>query len=79
MDGELTRDEEVHTEELDQFHIKIFNYTINTIINSLDVRFLSHQISYMDLECFDPQRFDDIRKNCLSSNILMRWLKYVNC
>jgi len=60
MDCELTRDEEVHTEEIDQFRIKIFNYTMDTIINILVVRFLSNQILYKDLECFDPQRFDDI-------------------
>jgi hypothetical protein len=35
---------------------------MDTIINSLKVRFLSYQILYTDLECFDPQRFDDIRK-----------------
>jgi len=34
MDGKLTRDEEVHTEEIDQFCIKIFNYTMNTIIDT---------------------------------------------
>ncbi|XP_025196206.1 zinc finger MYM-type protein 1-like [Melanaphis sacchari] len=51
MDGELTRDEEVYPEEIDQFH---------------------HQILYRDLECFDPQRFDDIRKNSLSSNALIK-------
>ncbi|KAL4141388.1 hypothetical protein QTP88_004036 [Uroleucon formosanum] len=29
-------------------------------------------ILYADLECFDPQRFDDIRKNGLSSNALFK-------
>ncbi|KAL4083714.1 hypothetical protein QTP88_029030 [Uroleucon formosanum] len=72
MDGELTRDEEVSTEEIDQFCIKIFNFTMDTIINSLEVRFLAHRILYTDLECFDPQRFDDIRKNGLSSNALFK-------
>jgi len=72
MDGELTRDEEVYPEEIDQFRIKIFNYTMDTIINSLEVRFLDHHILYRDLECFDPQWFDDIRKNGLSSNALIK-------
>lgn len=38
MDGELTRDEEVHTENIEQFRIQIFNYAIDTILNSLEVR-----------------------------------------
>lgn len=38
----------------------------------MEVRFLSHQVLYTDLECFDPQRFDDIRKNGLSSNALVK-------
>jgi len=75
MDGELTRDEEVSTEEIDQFCIKIFNFTMDTILNSLEVRFLTHRILYADLEYFDPQRFEDIRKNGLSSSALFKICK----
>jgi hypothetical protein len=49
---------------------------MNTILNSLEIQFLSYQILYTDLECFDPQRFDDTRKMAYH---LMRLLKYVNC
>uniref|UniRef100_A0A2S2QRP4 Zinc finger MYM-type protein 1 n=1 Tax=Sipha flava TaxID=143950 RepID=A0A2S2QRP4_9HEMI len=56
MDGELTRDEEVSTEEIDQFCIKIFNFTMDTIINSLEGTILSSSDFIYRFRMFRPSK-----------------------
>lgn len=69
MPGELAPDEYI-SNDIERFRIKTFNYTLDTILNSMETRFLSNKNLYVELQCFDLRRFEDIRKNELPFSAL---------
>lgn len=71
MSGELAHDEYI-IDEIDRFRVTIFNYTLDTILKSVETRFLLHKELYLELECFDPRRFKCIRENGVPSNALKK-------
>lgn len=59
-----------HGESIDNFQptakfkycVEVYNITLDTIINSLESRFIKHRQFYLDFECFHPSTFPEIDK-----------------
>lgn len=72
MPGELAQDEYI-IDDIDRFRVMTFNYTLDTILKSIETRFLMHKELYLELECFDPRRFKNIRNiDDIPSNALKK-------
>jgi len=71
MSEELAHDAYI-IDEIDRFRVTIFNYTLDTILKSVETRFLLHKELYLELECFDPRRFKGIREYGVPSYALKK-------
>ncbi|KAJ8897931.1 hypothetical protein PR048_003289 [Dryococelus australis] len=62
MPGEFADDEETAVTEEYKLRIKVFNVIIDKFNQSLTNRFADHKNLYLDLSCFDPKRFSELKK-----------------
>ncbi|XP_054259308.1 uncharacterized protein LOC128984050 [Macrosteles quadrilineatus] len=58
LPGEEANDEIVGSSPEDKFRIEIFIRIVDTLIHTMENRFLVHKQLYLDLAWFDPKRFD---------------------
>lgn len=69
MPGELASDAKIGSSSEDRFRIKVFNVIIDKISQSIETRFINQKNLYMDLACFDPRRFSDLKKGIPVSSL----------
>lgn len=54
----------------EKFRIKVFNVIMDTITSTIQTRFADQKTLYLDLACFDPRQFSELKKNGLPQNAL---------
>lgn len=68
LSGEMAEDETALS-EMDSFRIKVFNVVIDKIDQCMTNRFHDQRSLYVDVACFDPRRFCELKQG-LPSNAL---------
>nr|CAD7443921.1 unnamed protein product [Timema bartmani] len=62
MPGEMAEDGEIGSSEEDRFRIKVFNIVVDKLSQSIKTRFADQKNLYLDLACFDPRRFPELKQ-----------------
>lgn len=62
MPVELASDATLGSSSEDRFRIKVFNVVMDKIGQSTETRFVNQRNLYLDLTCFDPRRFSELKK-----------------
>ena len=67
MAGEQCQDEAV-VNEVKSYRINVFNAIMDRVSQNLKKRFLHHETIYQDFACFDPRRFDELKRAGIPSS-----------
>ena len=67
MAGEQCQDEAV-VNEVESYRINVFNAIMDRVSQNLKERFLNHEEIYQDFACFDPRRFDELKRAGIPSS-----------
>ena len=67
MAGEQCQDEAV-MDEAESYRINAFNAIMDRVTQNLKERFLNHEKIYQDFPCFDPRRFNGLKRARIPSS-----------
>lgn len=70
MASEVCDDEKVLSSPEDEFRVHVFNCIVDTVIQTMENRFVKHKNLYLDIALFDSQKFNQNKPDELPTNAL---------